>query len=592
MTTLHTIVLFAFVVAAMAQFDPQLRPIMRPGRGHAHYQTEVTKMRLRGSETFLSPSSSTPLEIADHLHRNFAQLRDGDPGPAAFLFHDIGALIPGVKESYHLCEYCFQDSNVTLVATGQKGARITFDVGRPTSLLCSDNYLLATSHHIYLKSFFFAGHHSVDISFDSEAEYADVLEHGIKLLAFNESLLTWIEATLDLIALFTGGHVPEENLKFLKRYMNVTWPARDPTPIDIPESQIRSGDVFLTQCLWGLDSFIAYGTGSHVGHCTVALWIQGKLHVCESTVDKAIGKGVVCTPYRKWLDVIPHKQTITLYLPLRRDVADRFNETTALDFVERMYGQPYGFRNFIFSWIDTVDHNFPAPFTPDLLAVYGSIVDALGGFWHQIIYNFSLEGVNHRLQHYYGGLGPARAGGGGPPPPKRRSECASSYSCCVPARRSAPRARRSSARPGVATTMSTRPSVPGAEDTCTSARCPRGLDWGLPLGTARHLSVLAAPHCRQVVRDAKLCRRHALHAHWSSKLSWGDPVPGARGLRRSRCWTMDVPPYTARDRTSGPPTLSKSRYTCNASSRVGTRTSTRGTVPGGRKRLGAGASRT
>lgn len=50
----------------------------------------------------------------------------------------------------------------------------------------------------------------------------------------------------------------------------------------INESLIHSGDHFAIIRLDGLDPMITYGMGSANGHTTVAMWRDGKLHVCES----------------------------------------------------------------------------------------------------------------------------------------------------------------------------------------------------------------------------------------------------------------------------------------------------------------------
>lgn len=45
---------------------------------------------------------------------------------------------------------------------------------------------------------------------------------------------------------------------------------------------IRSGDFLAIERFDGLDMIIEYGSGSGVGHSTMALWIDDVLHIVES----------------------------------------------------------------------------------------------------------------------------------------------------------------------------------------------------------------------------------------------------------------------------------------------------------------------
>ena len=52
--------------------------------------------------------------------------------------------------------------------------------------------------------------------------------------------------------------------------------------VEINPDLIQSGDLFAIFRLDGIDSIIMYGTGSHVGHSTMALRFDGELYVVES----------------------------------------------------------------------------------------------------------------------------------------------------------------------------------------------------------------------------------------------------------------------------------------------------------------------
>jgi len=47
------------------------------------------------------------------------------------------------------------------------------------------------------------------------------------------------------------------------------------------------------------------------------------------------------------------------WLPLREEVAAKFNETAAREFFYEMEGTVYGYHNFMYGWIDTAEDNWP-----------------------------------------------------------------------------------------------------------------------------------------------------------------------------------------------------------------------------------------
>ncbi|WMV32854.1 hypothetical protein MTR67_026239 [Solanum verrucosum] len=52
---------------------------------------------------------------------------------------------------------------------------------------------------------------------------------------------------------------------------------------------------------------------------------------------------------------------IAQVLPLHPDLRAKFNETAAWEYARSMAGKSYGYHNLIFSWIDTIDGNYPPP---------------------------------------------------------------------------------------------------------------------------------------------------------------------------------------------------------------------------------------
>lgn len=57
-------------------------------------------------------------------------------------------------------------------------------------------------------------------------------------------------------------------------------------------------------------------------------------------------------------------------LPLHPDLRSKFNETAAWEYAQTMIGKPYGYHNLIFSWIDTIDGNYPPPMDAHLVNLF------------------------------------------------------------------------------------------------------------------------------------------------------------------------------------------------------------------------------
>lgn len=87
-----------------------------------------------------------------------------------------------------------------------------------------------------------------------------------------------------------------------------------------------------------------------------------------------------------------------ILVPLRQDLHDRLNVTAMIEFFETVYLMPYGWPNFVFSFMDTAWDNLPRPITPDLVEVAMGFAERIIPFdFKGSIYNFLIQGLNHRL---------------------------------------------------------------------------------------------------------------------------------------------------------------------------------------------------
>lgn len=70
-------------------------------------------------------------------------------------------------------------------------------------------------------------------------------------------------------------------------------------------------------------------------------------------------------------------------LPLHPDLRAKFNETAAWEYARSMSGKPYGYHNLIFSWIDTIDGNYPPPLDSHLVFAFSFTLSPF--FWLELL---------------------------------------------------------------------------------------------------------------------------------------------------------------------------------------------------------------
>lgn len=63
-------------------------------------------------------------------------------------------------------------------------------------------------------------------------------------------------------------------------------------------------------------------------------------------------------------------------MPLKPELRAKFNETSAQEFFFETQGLPYGYHNFLFSWIDTPSNNYPPIFPKDLIPVVFGFIES------------------------------------------------------------------------------------------------------------------------------------------------------------------------------------------------------------------------
>jgi len=82
------------------------------------------------------------------------------------------------------------------------------------------------------------------------------------------------------------------------------------------------------------------------------------------------------------------------YLPLKKEIADKFNETAARELFFEMEGVPYGYHNFMYGWVDTPEDNWPPLLPHHFVPILWSLVEAVD---KPLADNMFTEALNLRL---------------------------------------------------------------------------------------------------------------------------------------------------------------------------------------------------
>jgi hypothetical protein len=203
----------------------------------------------------------------------------------------------------------------------------------------------------------------------TDAERWDLETKGVRIYRFAEDGATTVSNIIKTFELFVPEFtkrvpkaVAEMNIDMLQQYSKFEISARDPLSNLPPRAKdVKSGDFFGIMRLDGLNPLLGWAMGSTTGHTTVALWMDGELNVCESTIDDAYWPtdGVQCTPYDKWLKQCQEADFQVVWAPLSAEASAKFNETAAVEFFKSVEGLNYGFKTMLWSWLDTTSENFP-----------------------------------------------------------------------------------------------------------------------------------------------------------------------------------------------------------------------------------------
>lgn len=153
---------------------------------------------------------------------------------------------------------------------------------------------------------------------------------------------------------------------------------------------------------------------------TIYLITKSLYHICTNFILHISFQGedvIAILPWEEWWEFEVKKDDSNPHialLPLHPDLRAKFNETAAWEYAKSMAGMPYGYHNLIFSWIDTIDGNYPSPLDANLVmhiilrySLANFVLTALyeAACFHTVLY-FLIPLVCDYTQLFFAGLCP------------------------------------------------------------------------------------------------------------------------------------------------------------------------------------------
>ncbi|XP_062170061.1 uncharacterized protein LOC133875834 [Alnus glutinosa] len=282
------------------------------------------------------------------------------------------------------------------------GGTLHIQVSNAHSWTCLDLYVFATPYYVSWDYYYLSGEHTFEFKqWEGQAEYKYVKNRGVSIFLMQAGMMGTLQALWDVFPLFTNtGWGENSNIGFLQKHMGATFVQRpQPWVTNISVDDIHSGDFLAISKIrgqWGgFETLEKWVSGAYAGHAAVCLKdSEGKLWVGESGIENEKGETIISVlPWDEWWDFELKKDDSNPHialLPLHPNMRAKFNEAAAWEFAKSMDGKPYGYHNMIFSWIDTIDGNFPPPLD-------GHLVASVMTVWNQIQPEYAANMWNEAL---------------------------------------------------------------------------------------------------------------------------------------------------------------------------------------------------
>ena len=344
----------------------------------------ISQNQILSDSVDLSFARKAPVELEDLCLRR-PYHKTAEPWYWAPVFR---AKMKTVGEKYSFSSRCFEKNTVAFKEMSRDKIVLSLENSGKTDTWCSELFIFHTSNHNYLQFIAFEGFHEIVIKRITQDDKDEIKVNGVKLYGFCAGLVNTMKSFFLTLKAFYGGlgidphaknpkfrpSIPKDmekaNLRILELFNHYTPERRkNDTIVNFDKKTIHSGDFLLISRMDGLDPLIMIGAGGRSGHSAVCSWVGDELYVLESQSGWYWPHdGIQRNKWEDWLKWAHNADFNVALLPIREEYRNKFDNAKAMEWFENeVEGLNYGFHNFISTWIDTVDKNFPFIATSEIV---------------------------------------------------------------------------------------------------------------------------------------------------------------------------------------------------------------------------------
>ena len=331
-----------------------------------------------------------------------------------YFFPALRAKLYEVGDKFSFPSRCFKKNIVHFKEMSKDKIIFHFENLEKIDTFCSELFFFHTSNHNYFQFIAFQGEHDITLKYITQDDKDEIRVNGIKLYGFCNGLVTTISSILKTFKAFYGGmgydpeaknprfrpSIPKDmekaNLRILELFNHYTPERRNNTIVNFDKNIIKNGDVILISRMDLIDPMIMIGSGGHIGHCCVCAWKDGELYVLESQdANYWPRKGIQKNKWEDWVKWANNADFNVVHIPLRDEYRNKLDIEKAWSWFENdVEGLPYGFPNFVFTWIDKDKDCFPFVTTNEFAELFFSVLYKV---YPKAVDLFGIEALNFRI---------------------------------------------------------------------------------------------------------------------------------------------------------------------------------------------------
>lgn len=293
---------------------------------------------------------------------------------------------------------CFDKIYPSMIETDDEFL-VTIFATTPSSFWCTELVLVSTGRTSKWGMMPMQGHYKYKFKKSSmtQNEITYTRKHGIRVLGSCSHFSSYPSEIFNFLKMFVGGfsknpNIPifgsktpdyqiDANRRMLKDYLNYDVARRAKIiDIDYDKSNFKSGDFIGLTRFDGLDQFINVGSGSRLGHTTIAMWDEedGELYITESQAGWYWPRdGIQRNKWEQWYEWAKNADMNIVHIPLKEEHRANFDIKKAWKRYYELEGYDYGFRNFLFASVDSKTDVLPNEFDIFFISILFQMVESI-----------------------------------------------------------------------------------------------------------------------------------------------------------------------------------------------------------------------